>query len=111
MKHKTLIQFFRVAIFCVATSITLMACSPAQEQQKSENKANIDNAVNTNIQPYLTRDIKDEIFYFVMPDRFHNANTNNDNGDPNRPISFGGLDKSSKWAFHGGDIAGGRSEA
>lgn len=106
MKHKTLIRFFRVPFFCVAVSITLMACSPAQEQQKSEDKANVDNAVNTDIQPYLTRDIKDEIFYFVMPDRFHNANTNNDNGDPNRPISFGGLDKGSKWAFHGGDIAG-----
>jgi glycosidase len=42
-----------------------------------------------------------------MPDRFHNGNPNNDNGDPSRPISFRGLDKTSKWAFHGGDIQDG----
>jgi glycosidase len=56
--------------------------------------------------PYLERDISDEIFYFVMPDRFHNAKPENDMGDPNEPISYGGLDKSSKWAFHGGDLMG-----
>jgi glycosidase len=55
---------------------------------------------------YLTRNIQDEVFYFVMPDRFHNAKPENDSGNPKRPISYGGLDKTSKWAFHGGDIAG-----
>jgi glycosidase len=58
------------------------------------------------ISDYLTRNIQDEVFYFVMPDRFHNGKTYNDMGDKNRPISYGGLDPSSKWAFHGGDIAG-----
>ncbi|MFW8590825.1 alpha-amylase family glycosyl hydrolase [Glaciecola sp. 2405UD65-10] len=56
--------------------------------------------------PSFRRNIQDEVFYFVMPDRFHNAITENDNGDPRRPISFGGLNTQSKWAFHGGDIAG-----
>ncbi len=55
---------------------------------------------------YLTRDIRDDIFYFVMPDRFHNGNPENDQGDPSRPISFGGFDNTSKWAFNGGDMRG-----
>lgn len=63
-----------------------------------------DNATSSS--HYLKRGIKDEIFYFVMPDRFHNGNPLNDAGDPAKPISFGGLDKTSKWAFHGGDISG-----
>jgi glycosidase len=55
---------------------------------------------------YNKRPITNEVFYFVMPDRFHNGNKSNDQGDPKRPISYGGLDKTSKRAFHGGDITG-----
>lgn len=90
------------------SAIALQSCSSAKTEhkaQKSVEKA----AVSISREPlpnYLSRDIKDEVFYFVMPDRFHNAKPENDEGDPNRPISFGGLDRTSKWAFHGGDIAG-----
>ncbi|MEM0910777.1 MAG: alpha-amylase family glycosyl hydrolase [Pseudomonadota bacterium] len=63
-------------------------------------------SVSQQLPNYLERDIKDEIFYFVMPDRFHNGNPNNDNGDPNKPISFGGFDPTHIKGFHGGDIAG-----
>jgi glycosidase len=63
-------------------------------------------AASEQLKPYLQRDIQDEIFYFVMPDRFHNGKPENDMGDPNTPISYGGLDKTSKWAFHGGDMVG-----
>jgi hypothetical protein len=96
-----------------ALLVGLSACSPAPEQAEQSEKQNAQTLANENIiasnhvnTSYLTRDIQDEIFYFVMPDRFHNANTENDNGDPNRPFSYGGLDASSKWAFHGGDISG-----
>ncbi|GAC30550.1 alpha-amylase family glycosyl hydrolase [Brumicola pallidula] len=82
--------------------LSLGACS----QQASTSAKSVDPIVINENADYLTRDVKDDIFYFLMPDRFHNANPNNDNGDPNRPISFGGLDKTSKWAFHGGDILG-----
>ena len=86
--------------------LILFACSK-QESERIEPV--IDLVVTSNVvnkPDYLNRNIQDEVFYFVMPDRFHNAKPENDNGDPNRPISFGGLDKTSKWAFHGGDIAG-----
>lgn len=78
------------------------ACS--QHQPLAGDKKETQLAVKS--QDYLTRDIQDDVFYFVMPDRFHNGNPENDNGDPNRLISFGGLDTTSKWAFHGGDMQG-----
>ncbi len=57
-------------------------------------------------QNYLTRDVRDDVFYFVMPDRFNNGDPSNDNGSDTYAISRGGLDVESKWAFHGGDIRG-----
>ena len=92
-------------------TITMLGCTQqdAPELHNNNQQATTDVAQNQlrfTKADYLTRNIEDEIFYFVMPDRFHNANSANDNGDPSRPISYGGLDKTSKWAFHGGDIAG-----
>lgn len=55
---------------------------------------------------YLDRDVQEEVFYFVMPDRFNNGNTDNDLGSKTQPISAGGFDKSHKGMFHGGDIEG-----
>lgn len=60
--------------------------------------------------PYSQRDITDEVFYFVLPDRFYNANANNDLGadinDKKRVISRGGFDKTNKGMYHGGDLQG-----
>lgn len=91
--------------------LSLSACSPTpQAEQPATNQSSVkqSDAVEApkKTPSFLTRNIKDEVFYFVMPDRFHNAKPENDNGDPSRPISYGGLDVTSKWAFHGGDIAG-----
>jgi glycosidase len=55
---------------------------------------------------YSSRDIKDEVFYFVLPDRFSNGDTSNDNGSKTKIISQGGFDASNKMAFHGGDLPG-----
>ena len=60
----------------------------------------------TDLPHYLTRNIQDEVFYFVMPDRFNNGNTDNDNGSKTIAISAGGFDKSHKGMYHGGDIQG-----
>lgn len=97
------------------TSSLLNGCSK-EDHQKSASTPNVPAEISKSealvvpvsetLPHYLARDIQDDIFYFVMPDRFHNANPANDMGDPNRPISYGGLDKTSKWAFHGGDIPG-----
>ena len=60
--------------------------------------------------PYQQRDFQEEVFYFVLPDRFYNADTRNDLGaaadDKKRAVSRGGFDKSHKGMYHGGDLAG-----
>ena len=60
--------------------------------------------------PYQQRDFQDEVFYFVLPDRFHNGDDRNDLGaainDTKRVLSRGGLDKSHKGMYHGGDLIG-----
>ncbi|AWB68979.1 alpha-amylase [Saccharobesus litoralis] len=55
---------------------------------------------------YLNRDVRDDVFYFVMPDRFHNGDPSNDMGNPDIPESYGGFDPSKKSHFHGGDMKG-----
>jgi glycosidase len=60
--------------------------------------------------PYQQRDFQDEIFYFVLPDRFYNGDKSNDLGaaasDTKRALSRGGFDKNHKGMYHGGDLAG-----
>ena len=59
-----------------------------------------------NLPHYLERDVQEEVFYFVMPDRFNNGDTSNDLGSKTDAISAGGFDKTNKGMFHGGDIQG-----
>ncbi len=60
--------------------------------------------------PYAKRDFQEEVFYFVLPDRFYNGDKSNDLGaaanDKKRALSHGGFDKSHKGMYHGGDLAG-----
>lgn len=60
--------------------------------------------------PYQQRDFQDEVFYFVLPDRFYNGDSSNDQGaaanDQKRAESRGGLDKTHKGMYHGGDLTG-----
>lgn len=94
-------------------SILLLAACSFEQANDTPNEAKQAQAssakspsVSQRLEHYLKRDIKNEVFYFVMPDRFHNANPRNDNGDPSRPISYGGFDPTWERGFHGGDIAG-----
>ncbi len=60
--------------------------------------------------PYQQRPFQDEVFYFVLPDRFYNGDESNDlgakEGDVKRALSRGGLDVTHKGMYHGGDLAG-----
>jgi glycosidase len=58
------------------------------------------------ITAYSQRDIKDEVFYFVLPDRFNNGDKSNDMGSSSKLISRGGFDPTNKMAYHGGDLRG-----
>lgn len=55
---------------------------------------------------YLSRTVQDEVFYFVLPDRFYNGDTSNDQGSKTVAISQGGFDKTRKSWYHGGDVRG-----
>lgn len=49
---------------------------------------------------------QDEIVYFVLPDRFENADTANDRGGLQGGPLATGFDPTSKGFFHGGDLKG-----
>ena len=56
--------------------------------------------------PYLERDVRDDVFYFVMPDRFENGDVTNDLGGLNGDSYTHGFDSYNKGMYHGGDMAG-----
>lgn len=56
--------------------------------------------------PYLERDVRDDVFYFVMPDRFENGDLSNDMGGISGDKMIHGFDLFDKAMYHGGDMAG-----
>lgn len=110
---KTLLKT-NVAITLVLSTSLLIACQqekPATDTVPSKiesvsNTSTSKRLTATDLPYYLNRNIQDEVFYFVMPDRFNNGNTDNDNGSKTLAISAGGFDKTNKGMFHGGDIKG-----
>lgn len=89
----------------------LSACSEPKAVSTS-NDTPLDNVATPSLKNvdslphYLQRNIQDEVFYFVMPDRFNNGDMTNDQGSKTDPISAGGFDKNDKGMYHGGDIQG-----
>ena len=54
----------------------------------------------------LRDDLTEEVFYFVLPDRFDNGDATNDEGGLTGDRMTTGLDATDKGFYHGGDIAG-----
>jgi len=52
------------------------------------------------------REVKDEVFYFVMPDRYANGNTGNDTGGLDGDKTTHGYDATDQSYYHGGDLKG-----
>ena len=52
------------------------------------------------------RGLTDEVFYFVLPDRFDNGDATNDTGGIAGGRLATGFDPTDKGFYHGGDIAG-----
>ncbi|GAA0859541.1 alpha-amylase family glycosyl hydrolase [Aliiglaciecola litoralis] len=99
----------RTIFIALGATLFLSGCSePQPDQSDIAAAAPVTKQLNfpAIYNDYLHRDIRDDIFYFVMPDRFYNANPENDNGAKDLEISQGGYVIDSKWGFHGGDIAG-----
>jgi len=55
---------------------------------------------------YRTRPLTDEVFYFVMTDRFSDGDASNNEGDIGDPLTSGGYDKTDAGYYHGGDLQG-----
>ncbi|GAC13611.1 alpha-amylase family glycosyl hydrolase [Aliiglaciecola lipolytica] len=100
---KLLHRFFLITI----AASTLVACSEQNHSQsKSPKLEPIELSYPAIYDDYLNRDIRDDIFYFVMPDRFYNGNPNNDLGSKTIKQSKGGFVINDVRGFHGGDIQG-----
>ncbi|QDP03074.1 alpha-amylase [Thalassotalea sp. PS06] len=78
-------------------TVDIIESSPAVEWHKVSAQ---------NLAPYQQRDVRDEVFYFVMPDRFENGDVNNDNGSETKLESRGGFDQTDTGYYHGGDLKG-----
>ncbi|MDT0507656.1 alpha-amylase family glycosyl hydrolase [Novosphingobium sp. MMS21-SN21R] len=55
---------------------------------------------------YRSRAASDEVIYFVLPDRFENADPRNDMGGLNGDRLVTGFDPADKGFYHGGDLKG-----
>ena len=84
----------------VATILAgLLALSPAIADPGPAPKA----APSTD---YRTRLPQDEVIYFVLPDRFENADPANDRGGLTGDRRVTGFDPTAKGFYHGGDLKG-----
>lgn len=90
---------------CAKDTATVGGNNTASAVDLAGGRAPVKNSVDI-YQDYLHRDVRDDIFYFVMPDRFNNGDPENDSGSAALAISAGGLNVASKRGFHGGDIKG-----
>src|SRR5262245_14905959 len=54
----------------------------------------------------LDRPVDDEVVYFLLPDRFENADKSNDHGGLEGDRYQTGFDPASKGFYHGGDLKG-----
>lgn len=101
-------------LLATVMAFAISACGDSRSQQNTEQDLTLAKGAATassrhtaaDLPPYLDRDIEDEVFYFVLPDRFHNGNPSNDNGSATLAMSQGGFDKSKSTHYHGGDIDG-----
>ncbi len=79
--------------------LAVSACTPPQDEQT-------DSTGDTGLLPYQERPITDDVIYFLLPDRFHNGDPNNDTGGIEGGISDHGFDPTHKGFYHGGDLNG-----
>ena len=103
IKHKLSLTLLSVIFSFLPISISVAYSSTHLDTKQQSPSTKI---FAKDLTHYSKRDIKDEVFYFVLPDRFSNGDTSNDNGSTTKTISQGGFDPSNKMAFHGGDLPG-----
>lgn len=101
-----------ITLNTLITTVVMSCCAAVLTACKQDNantlplQSSTTSTIAKDLQPYQQRPIEDEVFYFVLPDRFSNGDIANDHGNQDIPISFGGFDPSNEMSFHGGDLAG-----
>src|SRR5918912_1650720 len=90
--------------FVLLAAVVVLAGVPTNALGHGSSRSAADPAAHHSLREPLT----DQNFYFVMPDRFENGDTANDNGDlpPGKGAGQSGFDPSGKGWYHGGDLKG-----
>lgn len=91
LASKTWTQIFIAA--SSAALLTLASCTEVNEPAQHSTS-------------YKTRSIEEDVIYFVLPDRFANANKSNDTGGIEGGPLDHGFDPTHKGFYHGGDFEG-----
>lgn len=95
-------------VSALAMAIALAGCNTKGGGNSNGGNDDDDNSDDETVElkPYDERDIRDDVFYFVMPDRFNNGSAENDYGDLAGDKYTHGFDPTDKAFYHGGDIIG-----
>jgi len=95
-----------MSLTIMATIFVISNTSFAEEEQLTRKSVKSKPLTARDLPHYSQRNIQDEVFYFVLPDRFENGDNSNDLGSKTNPISRGGFAPKDKKMFHGGDLKG-----
>ncbi|MFT5756302.1 MAG: glycosidase [Alteromonadaceae bacterium] len=99
--------FTKFLLFFSFSTVLIVSC---MAQEDSSASLPVMQAKASTLTSYKARQFQDEVFYFVLPDRFNNGDSSNDLGaavdDKKRELSRGGFDQADKGMYHGGDLAG-----
>src|SRR3954453_4938374 len=90
----------RAVAACVLAALAAGPLAPPPPAASRTAKADV--PARNSLRAPVTR----ERFYFVMPDRFQNADRTNDLGGLSGPREVTGYDPTSKGWYHGGDLRG-----
>ena len=94
-------KFLRPTL-AAAIALALPACAAAQVTPSF---------VTAQTEDFRQRPVTDEVIYFVLPDRFANADPDNDFGGYEQDRLVSGYDPGHKGFYHGGDLGGADAEA
>lgn len=103
-------RFFRLGVWIMVTQL-IVACTQSTTESQVQPKTKVKSAQEksalvSELSDYRVRDIRDEVVYFVLPDRFDNGDPDNDLGSKIIAASAGGFDPTSTGHYHGGDLRG-----
>jgi glycosidase len=93
-----------VGRFVLLAAVVVLAGAPTNALGRGASPSAADPAAHHSLREPVT----DQNFYFVMPDRFENGDTANDNGGlpPGKGAGQSGFDPTGKGWYHGGDLKG-----